>query len=216
MTSSRHQPIKAEEIVLERQDLDIAKACLLEALGEFDEAARLLVQAAYRNLSVYGPASAEVVLQRARDLARAPETTAIVHDALAETLSAMGRWQEALRLDSMLLLGGGATPERLIRMARSAVYANRLDEASGFIEQAASLQAELGTLRALAALVALWHGELERAVELGKDALAEAGGDVHTAVGRSMSSNEPVKLRDCAKTLFRPSAAGHRSQSGRD
>jgi ATP/maltotriose-dependent transcriptional regulator MalT len=156
-----------------------ARASHLEAMERRDEAATLLAKAGRLSLQHYGPASAEETLRRALSLAETPGVVDQARDALAEALGAIGRWDEALQLDAELTRRLGDTPERLARMARNAISAGRLDEADGYIERAAAAGVARGPLLALAALAALWRGDLEKAIALGQDALGVAESDGH-------------------------------------
>lgn len=147
----------------------------LEAIGERRGAAELLVSAGRSNLAAQAPASAETALRRALDLSRATDVEPSAADALAEALGLLGRWEEALALDSETEGRHGGSADRLARMARNAVSAGRLDEAQELIRRAAEAGAPAGPLRALSALLALWRGELEAAIRLGGEAL-ELGG----------------------------------------
>jgi DNA-binding NarL/FixJ family response regulator len=135
------------------------------AVGDPGEAARLLVDAARRDLAAQSPASAEVRLRQSLDLAPTGDVAAAARDALADALTALGRWEQALRLDEEELAGGRVTPRRLLRMARSSLRTGRLDAAGALLERAAAVGAQTTRVDALSGLVALWRGDLERARE---------------------------------------------------
>ena len=154
-----------------------ARALHLRAIGDHDGAARLLVRVARRNLLAQGPISAEAALREALTIAKSQEVVREAQDAMAETLGALGQWEEALRLDSSLLGGQGDDPERLMRMARNAAQAGRLQEATDLAASAMAAGAAPGPLEALVALVALWQGDLAGAIEHGQQALQQAAGE---------------------------------------
>jgi DNA-binding CsgD family transcriptional regulator len=150
----------------------------LEAVGERDQAAELLLAAAWRDLAAHAPASAAAAVERALRLAPSAVVGDRLRDALAEALTAHGRWEEALEIDREELTQG-ATPERLARMARNALMQSRLDEADDLLARARDAGADPGPIAALSALVGLWRGDLERATATGREALAlgEHAGD---------------------------------------
>lgn len=149
----------------------------LEAAGSEQEAAILLLEVGRRGLAAQTPASAEAALRRVPSLTIDPALAAAARDGLAEATGMQGRWEEALGLDVELLEMIGETPERLERMARHAASAGRLDEAEDYLLRARAAGAEPGRLDALAALVLLWRGRLEKAASRAESAIAEAPAD---------------------------------------
>lgn len=165
-------PIELQDLHLEadrlleelRPDLVEERAHHLEALGESNRAAELLIESARRSLDTSAPFSAEQSLRRAIDLAGVPEIADRARDVLIDTLGALGRWEEALIRDGELISRHGDTPDRLIRMARHALHGGKLDEATVWIDRAEKAGADQGVLRALSGLLNLWNGDLEQAV----------------------------------------------------
>lgn len=150
------------------------RAYHLEATGDRDAAASLLVEAALASLEAHAPVSAENSLRRALALTGRTETSVRARDVLADTLSRTGRWEEALEVDAGLVADEGGSADRLARMAYNAVSAARLEEAERLIDRASEAGAEAGPLLALRALLALWKGDLDTAVDRATEALAWA------------------------------------------
>ena len=140
--------------------------------GALDEAAELLLSVGRHNLAASGPASAEVVLQRAIDLKPSLGILASLYDLLSETLTTLGRWEKSLRLDLESVATSLPTSQRLLRMARSAILLGRLEEAEGYLAQAREHGADAGLLASSRALLSLWRGDFEQAVQAGRTAVA--------------------------------------------
>ncbi len=183
-----------------------------ESADEGDRAGELLVRAARRNLARHAPASAEMILQRSIRLARSSTTADEARDVLVEALEALGRWEEALRLDRELLARQGVDPRRLLRMARNAIPANRLEEADALIARAGAAGADHVRLAVLSALVALWRGDVEGAAAGGREALAmaETAGDAELLCSALDVTGRAVAISggfDEAAAMFRRWAA---------
>lgn len=183
-----------------------------EKAGEGDRAAQLLVRAARRGLARHAPASAEMILQRSIELALSTTIANEARDVLVEALEALGRWEEGLELDRQLLARQGDDPRRLLRMARNAIPSNRLEEADALIARAAAAGADPVSLAVLSALVALWRGDVERAAEEGREALAlaETGGDAELLCSALDVTGRAVAISgglDEAAAMFRRWAA---------
>ena len=145
-----------------------------EAVGEGDRAARLFIGVGRRSLSRHAPASAEVALRRSIDLARSAGLADEGRDVLVEALEALGRWEDALALDRQLLERHGEDARRLLRMARNAIPSSRLEEADALTARAVHAGADPARPAVLSALASLWRGDLDRAAEGGREALALA------------------------------------------
>ena len=111
-------------------DAPVGDATLLERrahhlaqIGERDEAAGLLVEAAAAHLADHALLSAEAVAQRALDLAAVANVRADASDALARILAVQGRWTEALALDTAADREHGEQAARRYRMATCAMDA---------------------------------------------------------------------------------------------
>ena len=180
----------------------------LEAIGERDQAAALLVQAGRRGLDAHAPASAEASLRRALALAQRGETRNQAWDVLAHAVGVLGRWEESLRLDAELLAAGGEAAGRLERMAENSVRAGRLDDGERLIERARRAGADPARLSTLAALALLWRGRLPEAISAAQEALAttEAAGEARVTcqaldvLGRA---NDALGRRGEAEAHFR-------------
>lgn len=141
----------------------------LEACGRTNDAAAMLLVAAEHGLATDAPASAESATRRALALEPAGPVRHSLVGTHARALTALGRWEEALRIDSEAEVGD--EPVRLLRMARNALRSTRLDEADALVARAESSGGAPGPCKALAGLVALWRGDNERAVALSSEAL---------------------------------------------
>lgn len=173
----------------------------LEAAGEHQAAAALLVDAGARHLDT--PASAEAILQRALRLASDPSTRADALDHLAIALGALGRWDDALCIDKELLDLGGEDPDRLTRMARHAVQAGRPEEAEDLIQRARWAGADEWPLVSLTALALLWRGRLHESIDAANEALAAAE-----------SAGDQRRMCEALDVLGRATdALGHRSEA---
>jgi len=149
-----------------------------EAVGHTERAASLLLAAARHDLSSHAPASAEAIARRALALEPPLAFAVPLRDALAESLGALGRREEALRVDEQQ--PEPATPERLTRMAGNALRTGRLDEADALLARAADAGSNPGHVRAVSALAALWRGELDTAAATASEAL-QLGEDTNEA-----------------------------------
>jgi DNA-binding CsgD family transcriptional regulator len=155
----------------------------LEAVGERELAAGLLVQAARWSLDAHALASAEELAARALRLAPAASSATDARDVLAASLAGQGRWSEALDLDRQLVAAGRTDASVLGRMTDTALHAGRVDEAAAVLSSDAAPALPSSLRDRLQATVALARGQLESAVELAgaacRDALAQ--GDVVNA-----------------------------------
>jgi DNA-binding CsgD family transcriptional regulator/type II secretory pathway predicted ATPase ExeA/tetratricopeptide (TPR) repeat protein len=179
----------------------------LEAAGEDEAAAALLVEAGTGSLRAHAPASAHALLSRAAQLARTPVTRDKALDALAGALGSLGRWGEALRLDAELLARQGENAGRLTRMAHNAVLAGRLQDVDSLTERARGAGAGDLDLVGPTALALLWRGRLQEAVRAANEALtlASAAGDRRRAcealdvLGRA---TDALGHREAARAYF--------------
>jgi DNA-binding CsgD family transcriptional regulator/tetratricopeptide (TPR) repeat protein len=125
----------------------------------------------------------------------------LARDALAGTLTTLGRWADALQVDEHL----EQDPNRLSRMAGNAAQAGQLDRATELVARATAAGAAREPLLALTALVALWRGELDNAEDAAKEALASSA-DAATecaaldVLGRAADARG---RRDAARDAFR-------------
>jgi DNA-binding CsgD family transcriptional regulator/tetratricopeptide (TPR) repeat protein len=135
----------------------------LAAAGEDDAATRLFAAAADASERAHALLAAEWLARAALDLAPTTATRAVAADALASSLTAQGRWQEALDIDETTVAHEGETPERRIRMAMSALEAGRSDRAGAIIERALAAGDDSRSLEIAAGRVALVNGDGEAA-----------------------------------------------------
>jgi DNA-binding CsgD family transcriptional regulator/tetratricopeptide (TPR) repeat protein len=160
---------------------------LAERAGDPAGAAALLVESGRRSLARGALASAEITLGRARELATDPAVAADATEALTEALSLAGNTDRALVVGEELaaaLEAMDAAPERRggvqLRLARAATTACRWEVADAHLARGRSWAAQAGDdalaarLDAIAAQVAFGRGEIERADELARSALAVA------------------------------------------
>ncbi len=183
--------------LLERRAMHLAEA------ADQETAAGLLLAAARDSRTRHALLSAERQLRAALALTADAVLRSQAHDALAEVLGALGRWEEALAVDRESLASAGA--ERLARMARHAVLAGRSSEADELLAGAATAGAAPGPLRALAALAALWRGDLERAVSESEAALADPSSPPETicaALDVNGRAADALGRRDDARRAF--------------
>jgi DNA-binding CsgD family transcriptional regulator/tetratricopeptide (TPR) repeat protein len=155
----------------------------LEAVGERESAAGLLVQAARSSLDAHALASAGDLASRALRLAPAARSAADAREVLAASLAGQGRWSEALDLDRQLVAAGRTDASVLGRMAATALHAGRVEEAAAVLSSDAARALPNALRDRLQATVALARGQLASAAELAegasRDALAQ--GDVDNA-----------------------------------
>ncbi|HET9051819.1 MAG TPA: AAA family ATPase [Candidatus Dormibacteraeota bacterium] len=147
----------------------------LAALGDGDAAAGLLAAAAEIRIDEHALLGAERLARRARDLARAPAGQAAAADAIARSLSAQGRWSEALAVDEATIAEHGDSLARRHRMANSALEAGRPELARPIIDGALAGGDESAAIRIAAGRAALVGGDAQIALAFAARVL-ESGG----------------------------------------
>jgi len=143
-------------------------------IDDRDGAAALFTLAATNRLGEHALLSAEELARRALDVAVAGPLRADATDALARTLAAQGRWNDALALDESTGTEHGETPERRLRMASCAVEAGRPELAKVVIARAFEAGDESPHLHVIAGRVALADGDAQAALTAADSALAAA------------------------------------------
>jgi DNA-binding CsgD family transcriptional regulator/tetratricopeptide (TPR) repeat protein len=136
----------------------------LAAIGANDEAARLLTAAADIQLDDHALLGSERLARLALDDARLPEARAAASDALARSLSAQGRFADALEVEQATIAEHGETPARRYQMAISAIEAGQPDVAQPIIERALAAGDDSPHILLAAGRVALVRGDGDAAV----------------------------------------------------
>jgi DNA-binding NarL/FixJ family response regulator/tetratricopeptide (TPR) repeat protein len=136
-----------------------------DALGDGDEVARLLTEAAACRLRSHALRGAEQLARAALARALDPVRRVAASDAIAEALVAQGRWTEALEVDGATSAAYGETPERRHRMAAAALEAGQPDAAAPVITRALEAGDESPALRLVDGRVAMVRGEADRALD---------------------------------------------------
>jgi DNA-binding CsgD family transcriptional regulator/tetratricopeptide (TPR) repeat protein len=136
----------------------------LTHVGEHDEAAALLATAAEIRVDEHALLNAELLAQRAFDLARSPSARASASDARARALAAQGRWSDALDVDQATVADHGETSPRQHRMATSAIEAGQPELARPIIARAMEAGDTSAALRIAAGRAAVVTGEANDAL----------------------------------------------------
>ena len=156
---------------------------LAEGAGNTAGASGLLLEAGQRDLAVGALVSAEQTLMRAHALigADSPALGTPVDEALTEVFALSGQVDRAIEMGKMLLarLGPGAASARVtalhLGIARAAITGARWAEAAASVDVArGSVGTDAAQVDACAAQVAIGRGDLGRADELARAALAAA------------------------------------------
>jgi DNA-binding CsgD family transcriptional regulator len=150
----------------------------LRAVGQYDEAAGALTSAAQFRLADYAPLASEQAARAALGLARSSAARAAAADAVARSLSAQGRWSDALQLDNEIVAEHGESPERQLRMATSALEAGRPDDADQIIERALAAGNRSPMMLLTAGRAALVRGDAQHALDRAHDVLDGSMADV--------------------------------------
>jgi ATP/maltotriose-dependent transcriptional regulator MalT len=151
-------PFDNDTQALERRAQHVA------ATGSFDDAARLLTSAATLQLDQHGLLGGERLARQALDNAHERDVRATASDVLARSLSAQGRFADALEVERATISEHGETPERRHRMAISAIESGQPDIAQPIIERALAAGDESPHLLLAAGRVALVRGEGDAAL----------------------------------------------------
>ncbi len=161
----------------------VIAAELAEVAGDTARAGTLLLEAGRRDLAVGALASAEQTLSRA-DALVGPDDSALrgpIGEALTEVFALSGQVDRAIEMGQALLARFGRKPSAArvaalhLGIARAAIAGGRWTEAAASVEIARrSAGADTGQVDACAAQVAVGLGELRRAGELARAALAAA------------------------------------------
>ena len=131
----------------------------LAAIHADDEAASALTDAAEARLGEHALLAADRLANAALLLAPNRGASAAAADTLARSLTAQGRWSEALELDSATVVECGETPERRYRMAISAIEAGRPEMARPIIARAIAAGDASAFIQIAAGRAALVEGE---------------------------------------------------------
>lgn len=180
---------------IERLDGDdpaalLARAHHLAAADERDGAARLLMMLARQHRLAGALLAAEDALRRVLDLGAAPDITQDAVAKLAETTAELGRFHESLELDRRETQLRGDQPDRLARMADSALRMRRLDEASELIERAQGVGADRDRVHVLRATLLLYQGEFARALQEAGRVLEREGAPPQVTSGALMVAGQ--------------------------
>jgi DNA-binding NarL/FixJ family response regulator len=146
----------------------------LAGIGEDNDAAALLTEAATARLDEHALLSAEALARRAFDLARAPTARVEASDMLARVLAVQGRWTDALVLDEAADREHGETAARRRRMAACAVEAAQPDVARVLIARAIASGDESPHVHVIAGRLALAAGKADEALVSAERALGFA------------------------------------------
>ncbi|HWB67059.1 MAG TPA: AAA family ATPase [Mycobacteriales bacterium] len=149
-----------------------------EALGDGDEAARLLTVAVGHLLRSHALLGAEQLARAALAQALHPVRRVGASDAIAEALVAQGRWTEALEVDSATTAAYGEDPPRRRRMALAALEAGRPDFAAELIAYAFAAGDETLSLLILDGREAIVTGDAERTLRRADFVLASSTADI--------------------------------------
>lgn len=160
-------------------------AALAQSSGDQARSAGLLLEAGRRDVALGALASAERVLDRARELAApASDTRTEIDAALTEVFALSGQVERAIDTGRTLLarLGSPSAAARRaevhLRIARAAIAGGRWDEAARSIASARDLPAAPAAgLDACAAQAAIGRGDLAAAAALAGGALLRAERD---------------------------------------